>query len=105
MEILSKGALMYYKDAQSLKELTSLLIKQLGISENIYEQKIKDDWAEIVGEIAASKISVNFLKDKLLHLESSASVWSNELVLRKAEIIEKINSKYHNDIVQNIRIR
>lgn len=93
---------MYNKDARSMKELIGTLVKQLGLSEQVLEQNIKTDWAEIIGEIAANKINVCYLKSKVLHLESSASVWTNELILRKTEIINKINFRYSNIVVNDI---
>lgn len=95
---------MYSKDARSMKDLISTLVNQLGLSEQVLEQKIKADWIEIIGEIAANKINVSYLKSKVLHLESSASVWTNELILRKAEIVSKINQKYSKEIVVDIVI-
>ena len=93
---------MYSKDARPMKDLIATLINQLGLSEQVCEQRIKSEWAEIVGDIAVHKITVNYLKSKILHLESSTSVWSNELILRKAEIIEKINAKFNQEIVKDI---
>lgn len=95
---------MSNNDARSMKDLVSVLIKQLGLNEQILEQKIKADWQEIVGDIACLKIQVLNLKDGVLYLNSSASVWTNEFKLRKSEIIRKINDKYNSEIVRNITI-
>lgn len=95
---------MSNNDARSMKDLVSILIKQLGLNEQILEQKIKADWQEIVGDIASLKIQVLSLKDGVLYLNSSASVWTNEFGLRKSEIINKINIKYNCEIIRNITI-
>lgn len=87
-----------------MKDLVSVLIRQLGLNEAIIEQKIKSDWAELIGEIACTKIEVISLKSGILYLNSTASVWTNELNLRKAEIIHRINEKYNSEIVRNIII-
>lgn len=95
---------MNNSDARSMKELVSVLVKQLGLNEQILEQRIKADWQDIVGDIAYLKIQVLNLKDGVLYLNSSSSVWTNEFQLRKFEIIRKINEMHNTEIVHNIKI-
>ncbi len=95
---------MNSNDPRSMKELVSKLINQLGINDQILVQKIKSEWQDIVGDIAYQRIQVLDLKNGVLHLSSSTSVWNNEFRLRKFEIIQKINDRYHSQIVSDITI-
>lgn len=95
---------MNSNDPRSMKELVSKLINQLGINDQILVQKIKSEWQDIVGDIAYQRIQVLDLKNGVLHLSSSTSVWINEFRLRKFEIIQKINDRYHSQIVSDITI-
>ncbi len=92
-------------NTHSLKTVIDSIINKYGWTEQVYFERIKDDWQEIVGDLPSKKIKIKAYKDKILFLSSSASVWSNELILRKEEIIKTINEKYSKYLVKDIVIK
>ncbi len=92
-------------DYYDLKSVLDKIIEKNGWTESVYQERIKRDWKEFVGEIASKNIKIKKLKDKILFLSGSASVWNSELLLRKEELINTINTKYGKKLLNNIIIK
>lgn len=92
-------------NTHSLQSVLDRIITKYGWTEQVYYERIKEDWNDFIGDIPAKKIKIKALKDKILFISSSASVWSNELILRKEEIIKSINTKYGKFLIDDIVVK
>ncbi len=63
------------------------------LAESINLEKIKQIWQEDFPPNLSQNISVVKLKHNKLYLHTSSSAWRKEILLRKTEIISKINEK------------
>ena len=89
----------------SFKELLPELIEKLNLKTEFSIEKIKKEWASIVGPIIAPHSFPQFIdENKTLHIYSDHSVYSNDLFMRKKYIVGKINSIFSNSPVLYIRI-
>lgn len=63
------------------------------------------DWAELVGEQVARNSQPKSLKNKVLTIVAYDSVWKHHLELNKEYLIDKINRKRPEPVVEKIVIR
>lgn len=88
----------------SLKDAFSHLIKQYGLEDTFFEQKIKEVWAKTVGEYCNSFTSKIILKKNVLTVHISNAAVKSELSYVKTEIIAKINELLGKEIVKQLKI-
>ena len=81
------------------------LINNLGIKAKLQEYEAVTQWEEIVGrQIAAVSIAKKIAKGVLV-VQVKTSVWRNELLLRKKEIIDRLNSTLGHEVVKDIKFQ
>ncbi len=93
------------KKPKTLKSVINELIVSQGWEDEVFKEELEKQWADIVGEKIANISSIIKFKDGELFLRTKSSTWRVELKLQSDNIIEKINSKLGDDIVNKIIIR
>ena len=76
--------------------------KSLGIDFKIAQQKVIDQWLEIVGESIDSVTKPRYFKFRTLFVNVSDSMWLHQLVFMEDQIKEKINKSMGRKLVQKI---
>ena len=76
--------------------------KSLGIDFKIAQQKVIDQWLEIVGEPIDSVSKPRYFKFRTLFVNVSDSMWLHQLVFMEDQIKEKINKSMGRKLVQKI---
>jgi len=90
---------------QSVETLFETILKQNGIWQKFLEQKIVNNWKTIVGtKIAKSTTKIEIVGGKL-YLSVDSSVLRNELLMLKSNIIDLVNSKAGENIINDVVIR
>lgn len=76
-----------------------------GINSFIKENKIESAWTEVVGPIVAQSSSVrSFEKGKLI-LNVSHPVWKTEILMKRKELINRLNENIGSQIVQELIVK
>ncbi|RCK73290.1 MAG: hypothetical protein IGBAC_0136 [Ignavibacteriae bacterium] len=91
-----------------IKKLDSAIrdvIKEYGLEEKLKNTSVINLWSEIVGERIAQVTKATRIKDGKLSVNVENSVWRNELIFLKKEIIQKINNRFKEEIVKDIIFR
>lgn len=78
------------------------VMSNLGLSRRYREQKALLVWEELVGERIAGKTNPLYARDGNLVVEVENSTWMNELQFLKREIIEKLNKKLGQWVINDI---
>ena len=78
---------------KSLKEAIEQMMQVYKIKRKFDETGIIAAWPELVGKSVANRTKELFIHDKKLFLRIESSVIKNQLVLMRAQIIEKINTE------------
>ena len=90
---------------QSIEMLFETILKQNGVWHKFLEQKIINNWKTIVGtKIAKSTIKIEF-GGKKLYINVDSSVLRNELLMLKSNIIDIVNTKAGEKIIDDVVIR
>jgi predicted nucleic acid-binding Zn ribbon protein len=81
------------------------LVKDLGIGGKLREYEAVLRWEEAVGPHIAQVAAAAQIQRGVLLVRVSNATWRYELMMRKAELIAKINAVIGEDAVRDIRFQ
>jgi predicted nucleic acid-binding Zn ribbon protein len=81
------------------------LFAQLGIEGTLRQYNILVSWPAIVGEKIARVTTPMKVERGILFVSVATAPWRAELVLRKPEIIQKLNREAGRPVIRDIRFR
>ena len=87
---------------KTLKEAIEQMLQVYKIKRKYDETGIKTSWPELVGKSVANRTKEIYIHDKKLFLRIESSVIKNELVLMRAQILDKINNDAKVILVEEI---
>ena len=87
---------------KTLKEAIEQMMQVYKIKRKYEETGITTAWPELVGKSVANRTKELFIKDKKLFVRIESSVIKNELLMMRVQIIEKINDRANQKIVEEI---
>ena len=90
------------KKLSPLGRILTRSFKSLGVDLKITQQKVMDQWLEIVGEPIDSISRPRYFKFRTLFVNVSDSMWLHHLVFMEDQIKEKINKFMGRKLVQKI---
>ncbi|MBI3189691.1 MAG: DUF721 domain-containing protein [Ignavibacteriales bacterium] len=94
--------------ASAPKQLGGVLdsvIQNLGLGPRLKKAEALDKWGDIVGEQIARVTKPVRVEGETLVIHVTSSVWRNELVFLKRELIVKVNKAMQQDIIKDIIFR
>ena len=83
----------------------SAVLRQLGLGAKLRQYEVLEAWPRVVGENIARISTAESIRDGKLFVSVVHSVWRNELIFLKKEIIEKLNKEMNQEIVKDIIFR
>jgi predicted nucleic acid-binding Zn ribbon protein len=75
------------------------------IDRKLKEVGIIRSWEELMGKLVAERTKNIYIKNKILFIELKSSVLRNELTMMRQAIIDKINEKAGEKMIEKIVIR
>jgi predicted nucleic acid-binding Zn ribbon protein len=90
---------------KSIGDALDDLIESLGIKTKLREQDVLQFWDKAVGERIAEVAKPTRITKGTLFVSVKSGVWRNELSLRKAEILGKLNGILEEEIVKDIKFQ
>ena len=88
-----------------VQEILPRMIRSLGMGHKYKTQMIFFYWDQIVGEGIAAKAVPAKVSFGTLFLTAKNSVWANNLLLMKLDLLEKINAFLGEKIIKDIRFK
>ncbi|MEO6523948.1 MAG: DUF721 domain-containing protein [Mucilaginibacter sp.] len=92
---------MRYND-KTMKEAIEQMLNVYKIKRKFDETGIIAAWPELVGKMVANRTKQIYIYDKKLFLRIESSVVKNEIVQMRAQIIEKVNEKAGNVLIEDV---
>ncbi len=99
---------MKKKTASSTKQLRSAieeLVEHLGIKKKLLEYEAVTRWESIVGQQIARVTTATRIEKGVLFIKVKTSTWRNELVMRKQDIVVKLNGTIGGEVVKDIKFQ
>ncbi|WPU94998.1 DUF721 domain-containing protein [Mucilaginibacter sabulilitoris] len=87
---------------KSLKEAIEQMLNVYKIKRRFDETAVVAAWPELVGKPVANRTKELFIRDKKLFLRIESSVIKNELMMMRAQIMDKINEKANSVLVEEV---
>ena len=87
---------------KSLKDAIDQMLNVYKIKRRFDETAIVAAWPELVGKPVANRTKELFIRDKKLFLRIESSVIKNELMMMRAQIMDKINEKANGILVEEV---
>lgn len=88
---------------QRMGGVVSKALKDLGFTHKILMHQAGNKWDEVVGEHIAKASAVDTVRDGILFVCCKNSVWCNELMLHKEDIIKRLNKAVGSKVITEIR--
>lgn len=88
-----KKSHMKKSNEQSLGEVLKLFLKANGLEEKVLETEIYGRWEELAGKAINLKTKKVKLENGRLTVYLTSSVLRNELLMRRTELLERINQR------------
>jgi predicted nucleic acid-binding Zn ribbon protein len=86
----------------TLGEAIERLLKAYRMDGKMKELDVISSWEELMGKAIALRTTNIFIKEGILHLTISSSVMRDELKYGKQVIIERVNQKAGNKLIDDI---
>ncbi|MGN6179206.1 MAG: DUF721 domain-containing protein [Mucilaginibacter sp.] len=87
---------------KSLKEAIEQMLQVYKIKKRYEETGVIAHWPELVGKSVANRTKEIYIYDKKLFLRIESSVIKNELIMMRRQIIDKINEKAQEILVEDV---
>lgn len=94
------------KRREDLQGAQTLLAKALGrreVLERLEARRIVSRWREAVGDHLAARSSPDKFEHGVLTIAVASAAWSQELRLRKAELLTRLNETAGRDLFEDLR--
>jgi len=88
---------------KSINTIINGFLKNSGLSSGVNQQKAIEVWDDVVGKKIAENTEVLSVEHGVLFIRVSSSSWSQELQLKKKEILLKVNNKIGNKVITDLR--
>ncbi|MFP4018201.1 MAG: DUF721 domain-containing protein [Bacteroidales bacterium] len=96
---------MRRKNTQRLDEIINSYLKQMDLDGKLKEVKLTSSWEEIVGKLIARKTDKIFIKDRKLFVYLNSSIVRNELSMLKDSLIDELNKKAGDSVIDDIILK
>lgn len=87
---------------ETLSGILEPFLRDLGIEKSIHRYRAVGLWPDIVGERIASVTEAREFQRGKLFVTVKSDVWRHELIYHKSEIIQKINQRLGECLVEDI---
>jgi predicted nucleic acid-binding Zn ribbon protein len=92
-------------EPELLGSIINKFLHETGMDETIAEAAMPDVWSEVVGEKISAVTQVQSFAKGRLTVSTPSSTWRAELMLRKQDLITRLNHKLQRQAVKELIIR
>lgn len=89
----------------SMGDAIKKFLKESRIGNDVRALQIKDVWAEIMGKTIANYTKNIQIVKKTLYISTDMTPLKNELTYQRDKIIERVNEKFGEEVINNVVIR
>lgn len=90
------------KWAQPIGKILETVVRDLGLTKKLSEQRAVIEWPDVVGRRVAEHARAVRVDGGKLFVEVDSSVWTQELTMMKLEILRQINDRIGRDAIDNV---
>jgi predicted nucleic acid-binding Zn ribbon protein len=96
---------MRKSNTQKISEVIDEYLENSGLTRKLKKARIINHWEELIGKAIAKRTTSIYIKKKTLFISLNSSVVKNELMMMRQQIIDTINKRAGETIIEKIVIR
>ena len=96
---------MRKKNTEKLGDILGVVLKQNHLDEKLYETRVINSWAAVLGETVNKYTQELYFKNGTLYVSITSSVLRHELFLERAAIKASLNRHVQAAVVKEIIFR
>ncbi len=90
---------------EKIKNILVDTLKRKKLYKKINENLVIVHWKEIVGDELIRYTNPSYIKNGILFIDVTNSMWAHHLTFLKRDIIDKVNRKIKKNVVKDLRFR
>ncbi len=96
---------MRKSNTQKIGNVLKEYLRDMMIDKKLKEVGIINSWEELMGKAVAERTKNIYIKDKTLFIQLKSSVLRNELLMMRQSIIDKLNERAGEKIIEKMVLR
>jgi predicted nucleic acid-binding Zn ribbon protein len=96
---------MRKSNTQKISEVILDCLRDMQIDRKLKEVQLVTQWESMMGKTVANRTSRIYIKNGILYIHVTSSVLKSELLMMRGEILEKLNEKAGERMIEEIVIR
>ncbi len=96
---------MKRNDALPIGSIIDRFIGERNLGQKLDETRVLKLWGEIAGETVNSYTRSLYIHNRVLHVQLSSSVLRNELTMLRINLLERINERFPQPVIDQIIFR
>jgi predicted nucleic acid-binding Zn ribbon protein len=96
---------MRKSNTQKIGDVILECLRELHIDRKLKEVQLVSQWESMMGKTVAHRTSQIYIKNRILYLRVTSSVLKTELIMMRQDIIDKLNEKAGERLIEEIVIR
>lgn len=91
--------------AQSIGDAIKDWLRANGLDQKVREHSAAGYWPEVVGEAFARHARVEKIDNGRLFVSVESAAWRSEIMLRREEILQRLNERLGAEVVKELIVR
>jgi len=96
---------MKRSNSEQVGNVVMQYLRQCGLETPLYEFRVVDAWPRVVGEALASYTQDLNIYNQVLFVRVSSSVVRNELMMRRSDLVSRLNREAGAQVITQIVLR
>ncbi|MBE0655966.1 MAG: DUF721 domain-containing protein [Bacteroidales bacterium] len=89
----------------NISEIISSLLKDQGLEEKLYENRLMNSWETVLGKMISKYTRSMYIKDRVLFVNLTSPVVKNEVMMIRDELVKRLNEKAGKNVIDKIVLR
>ncbi len=90
---------------KSLSELLTDVIRRYGLEHDLLRERMPVVWADVVGKRIAAISQVTSFENGVLTVRILTPAWRSEVMLRRDELRNQLNTRIGSDVVRELKVK
>jgi predicted nucleic acid-binding Zn ribbon protein len=91
--------------AQTIGAAIKEWLRANGLDQKVQEHSVPGYWQEVVGEAVARHARVEKVENGRIFVSVESAAWRSEVMLRREEILQRLNERLGAEIVKELIVR
>lgn len=92
------------KKPERTGDILQRVLRDLGLEDRIEEARLRDRWADVVGDAIASRCRPGRISDGILFIEVENNVWMQEMMFHRERLLRMIGERFPGLGIRGIRM-